>query len=290
MKLPYWLRPRWSDFGRADTLDRARFAQDMALPLPDLQYVMFFTPRSGSSWVADILTRTRRMGRVSECFNPRFMGSMTRSLNATSLGEYCAVLPRRLQTDGTFGFQITQSQKRAVFGRDRAFLNRFAGQPWVWLIRSDIVLQAVSLYKMEVGRMSHAPQMKGRDIKSEERALPYDAGRIGYWLEHILQMERKTEALIAKAGITPLRLNYERNALLKPNHIANVIGRHIGRPTMRMTPIASPHSKIGTDQNAAFAERFRDSHRDRMKRIEDERADMVENSVCYGPKGSFPDA
>jgi LPS sulfotransferase NodH len=287
MRMPYWLRPRWSDFSDANTLNRDAFARTMARPLPDLQYVMFFTPRSGSSWIADVLTRTRRMGRVRESFNPHFMKSMSQGLGAASLDEYCEALPRKLQSDGVFGFQITKLQQTVMFGTNNAFLKRYGVHPWIWLVRSDIVLQAVSLYKMDVAQITHAPHLDTHDIGQQERIVIYDPDRIRYWIEHIRQIERKTEALIVRAGIQPLRLNYERNSGMKPNHIANVIGRHVGRETMVMKAIKSPHNKVGTDQNAAYAERFRQSHKIFLDWLDDERAEMLENSVCYGPKGSF---
>jgi LPS sulfotransferase NodH len=280
-------RRAWSGYAAPSELDRMQFNADMRLPEPTTRYVMFFTPRSGSSWVADLLSRTKRMGRVTECFNPNFMPRMTRSVNAASLDEYCAVLPRRLQSGGSFGFQITLFQMRAVFSRDKVFLNRYADQPWIWLIRSDIVRQAISLYKMEMGQITHAPQMKGRSITQAEQALSYNAKRIRYWLEHVLSMEEETEALFRHAGQQPLRMNYERNAEMKPNHIANVIARHAGRDTMRMKALQSPHSKIATLQNTEFAERFRDENAELLKRVTEERAERVEKSLYYGPKGSY---
>lgn len=277
----------WSGYARVSDLDRDQFETEMQLPLPTNRYVMFFTPRSGSSWVADLLSRTKRLGRVIECFNPNFMPNMTRSVNAATLQEYCALLPRRLQSGDSFGFQVTLFQMRAVFSRDKDFLNLYADQPWIWLIRSDIVLQAVSLYKMEMRQITHAPQMKGRSVVQAEQTLAYDGKRIRYWLDHILSMEQETEALFKQAGQQPLRLNYERNAAMKPNHIVNVIARHSGRGTLRMRPLHSPHGKVGTDQNTAFADRFRSENPEFLARITEDRAERVENSLGYGPKGSF---
>ena len=41
--------PTWSDVPRRADIDPDRYAQDMRLPAPERRYVMFFTPRSGST-------------------------------------------------------------------------------------------------------------------------------------------------------------------------------------------------------------------------------------------------
>ena len=280
-------REPWRRYGfpRADEIDRARLARDMELQLPKLEFVMFFTPRSGSSWVSDVLSRTRRMGSIGESFNPTFLPRMTRAMNATTLADYCAVLGRRRQGNGVFGFQITHHQLRAVFGSDAAFLAHYPARHSVWLVRRDIVLQAVSLHKMQVTQLGHAPRAHPDEISAREAGFAYDADAIRYWIRHIHAAERGTEALIAAAGLTPLRMSYEQNVALKANHVANVIGRHIGLPTMRMKPLNSPHQRIATPRNTDFAERFRREHPEFLAEIEAERAPMLERIQPYGPKG-----
>lgn len=284
------LRPRraWSDFPVLGELERARFAQDMATAPPRHPYVMLFTPRSGSSWVADLLTRTRRMGRVIEAFNPNFLPKLTRAMNAATLDEYCAVLPRRMQCDGVFGFQITAYQMRTVFGRDRTFLEHYHAQPFVWLLREDIVGQAISLYKMERAQITHAPALRARPAGAAEAGLDYNRARIHHWLKHVRRMEIETEALIARAGLAPLRMSYERNIALKSNHIANVIGRHVGRGTMKMKPLSSPHARIATPLSRAFTERFETEERSYLAELAEARAPLLAQHVRYGPKGSLP--
>ncbi|HHL20346.1 MAG TPA: hypothetical protein ENJ52_02330 [Aliiroseovarius sp.] len=268
----------------ARELDRARFDRDMARPMPETRFVMFFTPRSGSSWLCDLVNRSRRLGVLGEAFNPKFMPRMSRAMNAANLDEYCQVLPRRQARGGVFGFQITYHQLNAVFADEQDFLRRFASWHSFWLIRRDIVLQAVSLYKMQQTGLAHAPQATPERIGRRERDLAYDGDGIRHWLLHILAAERATEALIARAGFAPLRMSYERNTALKPNHLLNVMGRHMGLATMRMKPLRSPHGKIGTDLNTQFAERFRRDQSDLVARIEEERGPLLARIPRYGPK------
>lgn len=274
----------WTGYPAASEVDRERFERDMQLPLPDTEYIMYFTPRSGSTWVCDIATRTRRLGILDESFNPNFMPDMTRALNATDLSEYCAVSRRRRARGGVFGLQITHHQLRAVFGSEDAFVKQFSTPHCFWLVRRDIVLQAVSLYKMQVTKLAHAPHASHEKIQFREARFVYDGAEIRRWLEHILLAEQSTEALFAKFGLTPLRMSYEHNTTLKPNHLLNVMGRHMGLPTMRMKPIRSDHHKIATDRNAEFADRFRRENQTFLSEVEELRAPMLEKIGYYGPR------
>lgn len=279
--------PAWTLPTRAET-DPAVLQRDLDLPPPRIEHVTFFTPRSGSTWLADVMSRTRRLGHVREAFNPRFLPKMAQSMNATTLDEYCAVVGRRWQTQGVFGFQITHHQLSAVFGQDAEFLSRYPARHALWLVRRDIVQQAVSLHKMETVRVSHAPRLEAAEIAQRDSGFAYDAAEIRRWIRHIRVAERDTETLIAEAGLEPLRMTYEHNVTLKPNHLINVIAHHLGLPTLRMKPLSSPHRKIATDLNRQFAERFRDEERGFVDEIDAERAPMLDRVGYYGPRRPPP--
>lgn len=274
----------WKAFPRPRDVDRAKFEHDMQRPVPGKQYVMYFTPRSGSSWLTDIAGKTRRLSIPGEIFNPGFLPEMTRAVNATSMDEYCAVMQRRRNTEDVFGFQITHHQLAAVFRNEADFLARFPGPICFWLIRRDIVLQAISLWKMQQTRIAHAPQSSPDAIAAAEDGLTYDSAGIRRWLLHIHAAETASEAMFARHGLAPLRMSYERNAEMKPNHIVNVMGQHLGIARMQMKPLQSGHSKIATASNDAFAARFRAENRDFIDRIDTARAPMLEQLAYYGPR------
>jgi LPS sulfotransferase NodH len=278
------LRTVWNGYPDIGEVDRDRFARDMAMAPAKTRYVMYFTARSGSSWVCDLATRTRRLGVLGESFNPNFLPAMTRAMNATDLDEYCDIAMRRRARGDVFGFQITHHQLMAVFGSEDAFLDRFRTLHCFWLIRRDIVLQAISLHKMQVTRLSHAPNASPEEIEARDRGFTYDRAEIKRWLSHILAAEQATEAMIERAGLEPLRMSYERNTELKPNHLLNVMGRHMGLPTMRMKPVGSVHSKIATTANDDFAARFREDEQAFMAEVDALRAPMLEKLVYYGPR------
>ncbi len=288
---PAWLRrgarraaAPWDGWPDPAGLNREKLAADMARPPAETRFVMFFTPRSGSSWVADLVTRSRRMGVLGEAFNPNFLPDMARAMNAPDLDTYCQVQMRRRARDGVFGFQITHHQLIRVFGTEADFIARFGDWQGFWLVRRDIVAQAVSLWKMQTAHIAHAPQIRPDQIRAREAGLAYDGPQIRRWLEHVLVAEEATEALIARMGMTPLRMSYEHNITLKPSHLVNVMRRHLGLPTQRMKNLSSPHAKVGTRLNSDFAARFREDYADWLEEVAARRAPILEQITYYGPR------
>lgn len=278
-------RPRlWSDFPPSDEIQSDRLAKRLQAPLPEREFVIFFTPRSGSSMLGDLARRTGVLGKPNELFNPNHMAKIARALDATSLISYCEVARRSQTRGGSFGFKITYPQLGAVFPNEAAFREAFPNPHVFWLIREDIVLQAVSLYKMQKTHLAHSPNTTAEERSTRESQVVYDGPEIRYWLQHILRAEEDTEALIKAGGFTPLRMSYERNIGLRPNQLANVMVRHVGLRTMRLPGIESAHVKIGTNLNTGFADRFRAEYADWLTQVEDARAPMLEKITYYGPR------
>lgn len=266
----------WNDFPRVGDLNRTRFDREMQNDPASLQYTMFFTPRSGSSWVTDVVTRAERIGMPGEFFNPHLMNRIATALNATSLEEYRNILVRRRMTKGIFGHQITDHQLRAVFGSAEKFVELFPQDKCFWLIREDIVLQGISLFKMQHTKISHAPQASDEERQKSEELFVYDAREIKQWINHIRVAETGTEALFETYGLNPFRMSYERNTSLNPRKLVNVMARYLGAPKDPNPKIESVHKKIGTDANLAFAERFREENPEFIAELEEERRPMIE--------------
>ncbi|MEM6609203.1 MAG: Stf0 family sulfotransferase [Pseudomonadota bacterium] len=248
----------WSDYPALHDLDRTAFARDRALPPAQIEYAIFFTPRSGSTWLTDVATRTGQIGRPDEAFNPRFLSRMMRSLNAGTLAEYCAVLRRRRSSGGVFGFEITHHQLRAVFGDHASFRAYFPRPKIFWLIRRDIIAQAVSLYKMRQTRIAHATDAIFDDIAERDHDIVYSPDDIAHWVNHILVAEQRSERLFQEAGWQPMRLCYETNIRLGAKPTLNRMAEHLGLPPVMRAPSgASVHRKIATSKNSDFSARFR---------------------------------
>lgn len=253
-------RTGWTDFPREHEADRERFCRLVAAPAARQTYIMFFTPRSGSSWLADIAAASGRLGTPSEAFNPNFLPKMVRAFGTRSMDEYCEVLRRRRHAGGIMGFQITWHQLNRVFRDDGEPFRRFPDAALFWLIREDIVAQAVSLYKMVETGVAHAPHSSEAAIREADAALEYDGKRIRKWLDHILQAEERTEAILSERGPTPLRMSYERNLALGAGGVISAMCAHLGIDGNETAePPASDHRRIATEANRAFAARFREA-------------------------------
>ena len=253
-------------------IDPALYQRELRRPPAPRIFVIFFTARSGSSWLTDIARASGRLSFPDECFNPGFLPVMSRALHARDLTEYLEVLRRRRNTHGVYGCQLTYHHLRAVFDTEDAFMALFSGATFVWLTREDIVLQAVSLMKMQQTKIAHLDRTDAAQIAAADAAFAYDPDEIRHWIEHNLAAERSTEALIARYGLAPLRLSYETITAAGAVRTVNMIAHHIGIPPITVADIASGHGKIGTGRNAEFADRFRHEEPDYVARLEAIRA------------------
>ena len=277
----------WNEFPSADEIDRARFERERTRTKPArLKYIMYFTPRSGSSWVTEIAARSGHLGRPGECFNPNFLPQMARAMNATDMDEYCDILTRRRVTNGVFGSQITYHQLNAVFPGEADFIARFPEKKCFWLIREDIVLQGISLVKMLQTQIAHATKASDQELERKEQDFRYDATEIKRWITHIHKAETKTEALIARFELEPFRMSYERNTRLKPQRLANVMHAYLGLPRQTGLNRQSEHRKIGTDRNLEFAEQFRAEMPEFVAGLDAARQPMLDALRDYTPRTS----
>lgn len=241
-------------------------------PAADLRYVIYFTPRSGSSWLTDVLSQTRRLSEANEAFNPNFIPNIAQVCNASNLEQYINVLIRRHNYHGVYGFEITMHQLEAVFPRAALFLEHFGSGPCFWLIRRDIVAQAISLAKMVSTNVAHTAHASEEERQASDQSFAYDAKLIRRWLLHILSAERKNEEFFERHGLEPLRMCYEQTTLLSAQQMVNVVTRHLGLPDLPPMEFKSSHGKLGTSRNTEFAERFRMDEATFMAAVDAERA------------------
>lgn len=237
--------------------DQARYDRFCRDPGPDRQYAIFFTPRSGSSWLTSVLTDTKFLGNPAEWFNPRLMQRSTRAKGARNLDQFVNVISRHRIYGGIFGFEITYQQLKAVFKTEENFASYFKQLTYFWLIREDIVAQAVSLDKKIQTKMSHAPNHSVDEIAQSDAAYDYSPTRIKRWANHIRTAEVGTERMFARFDIEPIRLSYEQ---ITSSDVGEVVARFttalgITDPVLQVPK--SDHEKIGSARNVDYAVRFR---------------------------------
>lgn len=252
--------------------DPQLFEDTIKRPIARINYVIYFTPRSGSSWLTDVLVQTKRMSLANEAFNPNFIPNIAQAVNASNIDQYVNALKRKHNNHGVYGFEITWHQLNAVFPKHDEFIDYFGTSPAIWLIRRDIVAQAVSLAKMVTTKVAHAPHTSEKDRIEADGAFAYDEALIKRWLLHILAAERGSEELFSRHQILPLRISYEDIMAIGAESVARILMNHVGATPQPDIEFNTRHEKLATGQNTEYADRFRKDCAGFLRDVEQERA------------------
>ena len=260
------------------TTDEERRQKFAALPLPTHRLVIYFTPRSGSSWLTDVIRQSRRLGAGNEIFNPNFVQNIANGIQSLGRDDYIEQVQRRFASgNGRFSFEITSHQLDRLFPDPTPFMNAFNAPDCraVWLIRRNIVAQAVSLAKMVTTQVSHTPQATEEERVRADREFCFDYELIKRWLVHIRNAECRSEELFSLYKIEPLRITYEDMMAAGAAATLNKIAALLEMPRTKWPPLTPKHQKLGTPQNDDFAARFRATDPAFMSKIDAERAVML---------------
>jgi hypothetical protein len=94
-------------------VDEATFRREMLRERPsDRNYIIVFTPRSGSTWLTSILATTQLLGQPQEYINPAFVTNVVKEMNSKDPSGLLAILRRRRKSaNGVFGIK---AQAQAV--------------------------------------------------------------------------------------------------------------------------------------------------------------------------------
>ncbi len=178
-------------------------------------YVIFLTPRSGSTWLTELAMNTGALGAPQEWFNEGWI--------LTDYNALGCVPPRPRGTldvnayvdeivdegRGVAGLELSMQQALLL----RGLIDGPFDPSWLkatfYLRRRDIAAQAVSLYRSVVSNRYHSYQ---RNSPKELRAFAnaeYDRERLLGFLGFIIKVERTFGALFKSCGLAPIPLLYE---------------------------------------------------------------------------------
>lgn len=239
---------------------------------PERGYFIAFTPRSGSSWLCDLLTGTGRLGRPPELFNPAFVPRIAGTFGVPDLETYVEMNRRRLSKGGTFGFKITTQHAKRLLGGPDACAARFPELAPVFLIREDIVAQAVSTHFMRYQDRVHLTEDGAAPPVSD---APYDSSELRRFVDRNVAQEEAWEAAFSAVGTYPLRLSQERMLAMGRRSLIARFCDHVGVEAAAVEEAESRHRKIGTSRNAEFAARFREEEADYLAGIDARRAERL---------------
>ncbi len=260
--------------------------QQVATKLPAAQrrYVVLFSPRSGSSWLTEVLSSTQRLGFPEEYINPDFIVDVARFVNAKNPLHLLDALVRRRKTpNGVFGME-TRAIDVELLGFD-AFRDFFVHDTLFFhLWRENLVAQAVSLYRAVKTEHFHSNDEKAAMTPE------YDPDRICWWMEHILETENSNVRLLRHLNVPARHLRYE-----------DVIGDRSRAAELFAHALAVPFSagefaghqdqdliKIADDWNAATEARVRWDRRDLIEGLEQSR--LITAGIGADPHPAPPSA
>jgi trehalose 2-sulfotransferase len=242
-------------------VDHNRLGEMEALPEPRSRFLIAITPRSGSSYLCDVMTQIKLFGSPGESVNQQFIPKIIERIPGRTPEEYIRNVMRFRKTkNGTAGLKASWFQFRNFMDAmtDRAYL---AGFKYIYLTRRDLAAQAVSLYKATASSVFHTNISHSEEALSTLQSLEYDYAKIKEWYLHIVQQEKGWEAYFEENGIHPLRLTYEDiddDILGVLARIAAFVG--VDPNEVKLPDAPSIFGKIRDQRNAEWAQRFSVEH------------------------------
>jgi len=268
-------------------VDHALLARELSvLPPAAFRYVVFFVGRSGSTWLADLLSRQRDLGKPREYLNTKLIGRFAAEMNAGTVADYLALLRRkRITPNGVFGLKLNTSQLSTLLG-ELPFAEAFPEHVWFYLRRRNLVAQAISSYKAMVSglyqlRRTDLPAERHR-LESAHALISYDADAIARHVASIVEMEKLGESLMAQFAILPTRLIYEDILTARPADVVGMVRRHVLGVGSSVDAEVKPSNieKFGDSRNLDFEERFRRDEPLLIRRLESERPPLQSSEIA----------
>lgn len=223
-------------------------------------YLIFFTARSGSSYLADLLGKTGLAGRPGEYFNPAIMPrtlsaiKKNHGVSIESITDYLLwLIENRRTKNGAFGLKATHPHYSPFIetGLDRLFFSDFE---LFYLHRNNILKQAISLYVMSETTLAHKNKEISPDIISRAQSLPYNGEKICKWISHLWTQEKRLEMYFKTLGRDVTSIEYQQFAE-RPEETMRVILRGVGAASDHVT-VNSDFKKVGSGRNDYFASEF----------------------------------
>lgn len=239
-------------------IDAKRLEELDALPEPRGRYILAMTPRSGSSYLCDVMTDTKRFGSPDEFLNEDFIPDIMKKIPGRTPEEYLRNVFRvRRTANGISGLKASWFQFRNFIEcvEDRASLG---GLRFVYLIRRDLAAQAISLYKATATSVFHTNVEHGNAAIERLRRLDYDYQAISSWYDHLLEQEAGWKAFFFECKIFPLTVTYEdiqEDVLGTMRRIAQYVG--VEPKNVQVPTLPSVFRPVSDERNLEWACRFR---------------------------------
>ncbi len=234
----------------------------------DRNYVIFFSARSGSSWLTSILSATGRLGYPEEYINPVFVRNVARALNTRDPKSLLQMLKRRRKTsNGVFGIEVRNVDVELL--DEKGFFEAFDRSTLFFhLWRGNLVAQGVSLFRAVVTQRFHSNSTEGTSVPPT-----YDADGIENWVRHVAFTETANVRMLERWERPALQLRYEEMVKDRPGTI-ELFARTVGvafEPGEFDRQTEDEPTKIGDDWNVEAEDQFRSDRPEFVAEIERDR-------------------
>lgn len=233
-----------------------------AAKMPALvSYGIAFSPRSGSTWLTDVIEQSRLLGKPGEYFNTDIAGKMIARSKSSNFEEYLSYLKQDYHSNNVFGFEISWPWMHRIIedGNHASFESL---KQWFFLRRQDFVLQAVSLDKAIASGVFHV-----RDVQMSRAEYHFDPSSIARQALQVMYNEFFFSRYFRERGIDPRPLWYEEITSEDPAALVKSLALTLNVPISsqqeaRLQQIKPALKKMGNQQNLEIAQRFREEHSD----------------------------
>jgi LPS sulfotransferase NodH len=167
------------------------YPEAVAFP-PQKKYLLAMTPRSGSTRLAQHLSRQRCLGFPAEYLNEGFIATFEHLFPPPNLHDFeTLVLSRFTSPTGVFGMKT--DWWRFSRAREIGYLNGLHQDPdlFVLLRRRDLVSQAISLTISIQTNVWHDSNLRFADVEAAYAGLAYDEAQIVNTLISLLEQEHR---------------------------------------------------------------------------------------------------
>lgn len=259
-----------------ESLVKPEEAQTFERPKDRRHAIIIFTPRSGSSWLADLLIKTGKFGSPNEFVNNAFWH----------------LVPFKVRTERDFlhAIETRSSTPNKVFCLEATwghierfetlnFFEHYRDAIFFHLRRRDIIMQAIScmiatetgLFHRVGNEVNAIGEVKNIEILSHPRLLPL----IRQWCAHLLYSEWMTEYSLLNNRREAIRIYYE-DLVASPDDFVRSMLMTVGEvPT---GPVVSNFRKLGDATSEKIKERFLNEEPDFIAQLERLRAPLQETS------------
>jgi len=225
---------------------------------PKIKYMIAITPRSGSSYLSDVIESTKMLGNPGEFFPVEFIKNIIKNAPAKNPDDYLTNVLKLTQTSNSVaGVKTSWYQFQNFFNEvdDKSVFNKFK---YIYLVRQDVTAQAISLYKATQSSLFHTNIDHSEEIKAKNESLDYDYRKIKKWFDHIKSQEEGWQNFFVVNNIHPLYITYEEiddNVALVVNKIATYLS--ISSPFLHGKEVpTSVFRKIGNSNNLDWAKKY----------------------------------